>query len=116
MIAVAGDEQVIGCDGAGPPGGVKFLPDRDIGVTRRRHHGGVPGARLPHRRGSRHAAAGQCEAGKEQGSKAAAHLIRPQKKKSVDASVFTLVRMISMSAVPLPSTSAKMCALPPVTS
>ena len=48
--------------------------------------------------------------------KAAAHLIRPQKLKSVAASVVMLVRMISMSAVPLPSTSAKIWALPPVTS
>ena len=102
MVRMAGEEQVIGGERARPPRDRQLLADGDVAVAgrgssveRRGRCSFIAASAAAPRRPAR----GR-RAGRRQGGGAWHH---PQKLKSVAASVVTLVTMISMSAMPLPS-------------
>ena len=76
MIAVPGEEEIIGGESSGPAGGVELLLHRDIGIARRGKARGVRRpALLNHRRGVICAAPCQREASEEEKGQAARHVL-----------------------------------------
>src|SRR5688572_30838250 len=108
MLRVAGDEQVVGRERAGAARRVQFLLDGDITIAcrdRRGHSfplGGIGGRRAGRGRGS------------DQDERVN-HRPTPQKKNSAPPRKVTFSTMISMSATPLPSRSARTWASPSIT-